>query len=81
MTQRTEGSGFLHRKASERPDASHGTGYSLGRPPSQCLGVHIFLALIASAKLCAVEPRAYLSEASRRAIRNPGAVTLPRDFK
>ena len=28
-----------------------------------------------------VEPRAYVAEAARRAIRNPGTVTLPRDFK
>ena len=28
-----------------------------------------------------VEPRAYLGEAARRAIRNPGTVTLPRDLK
>jgi hypothetical protein len=28
-----------------------------------------------------VEPRAYLGEAARRAIRNSGAVTLPRDLK
>jgi hypothetical protein len=41
----------------------------------------LFYSLIESAKLCGVEPRAYLSEAARRAIRNPGTVTLPRDFK
>jgi hypothetical protein len=28
-----------------------------------------------------VEPRAYLGEAARQAIRCPGAVTLARDFK
>ena len=28
-----------------------------------------------------VEPRAYLGEAARRAIRSPGAVTLARDLK
>ncbi len=33
------------------------------------------------AKLCGVEPRAYLGEAARRAIRSPGEVTLPRDLK
>jgi hypothetical protein len=37
--------------------------------------------LIESAKLAGVEPRAYLAEAARRAIRNLGTVTLPRDFK
>ncbi len=41
----------------------------------------LFYSLIESAKLCGVEPRAYLSEAARRAIRSPGALTLARDFK
>jgi hypothetical protein len=31
--------------------------------------------------LAGVEPRAYLGQAARRAIRNPGAVMLPHDFK
>jgi len=37
--------------------------------------------LIESAKLCGVEPRAYLREATLRAVRNPGTVTLARDLK
>ncbi len=37
--------------------------------------------LIESAKLCGVEPRAYLRETTLRAIRNPGTVTLAGDFK
>ena len=41
----------------------------------------LLYSLIESAKLAGVEPRAYLAEAARRAIRNPGTVTLPRDFK
>jgi transposase len=41
----------------------------------------LFYSLIESAKLVGVEPRAYLGEASRRAIRNAGTVTLPRDLK
>jgi hypothetical protein len=41
----------------------------------------LFYSLIESAKLCGVEPRAYLGEAARQAIRCPGAVTLARDFK
>ena len=41
----------------------------------------LFYSLIESAKLCGVEPRAYLSETARRAIRSPGAVTLARDLK
>ena len=30
---------------------------------------------------CGVEPRAYLGEAARKAIRDSGTVTLPRDLK
>ncbi len=41
----------------------------------------LFYSLIESPKLCGVEPRAYLGEAARRAIRDPGTVTLPRDLK
>jgi hypothetical protein len=41
----------------------------------------LFNSLIESAKLAGVEPRAYLGEAARRAIRDPGSVTLPRDLK
>jgi hypothetical protein len=41
----------------------------------------LLYSLIESAKLCGVEPRAYLGEAARRAIRNAGTVTLARDFK
>jgi transposase len=41
----------------------------------------LLYSLIESAKLCGVEPRAYLREATLRAARNPGTVTLPRDFK
>jgi hypothetical protein len=37
-------------------------------------------ALIESARLTAVAPRAYLREAAVRAIRNPGTVTLPTDL-
>ena len=41
----------------------------------------LFYSLIESAKLCGVEPRRYLGEAARRAVRNPGTVTLSRDLK
>jgi transposase len=41
----------------------------------------LFYSLIESEKLARVEPRAYLGEAARRAIRSPGTVTLVRDFK
>ncbi len=37
--------------------------------------------LIESAKLCGVEPRAYLGEATFRAICNAGTATLARDLK
>ncbi len=41
----------------------------------------LLYSLIESAKLAGVEPRAYLAKAARRAIRNPGTVTLARDLK
>jgi transposase len=41
----------------------------------------LFYSLIESAKLCGVEPRGYLGEATRRAIRDAGTVTLPRDLR
>jgi transposase len=41
----------------------------------------LFYSLIESAKLAGVEPRAYLDQAARRAIRNPGTVTLARGLK
>ena len=37
----------------------------------------LFYSLIESAKLCAVEPKAYLPHATHAALRNPGTVTLP----
>jgi hypothetical protein len=40
----------------------------------------LFYSLIESAKLVGVEPREYLLEATRRAIREPGTVTLPSDL-
>jgi len=36
---------------------------------------------IESVRLAGVEPRAYLREAALRAVRDPGAATLPRDPK
>ncbi len=41
----------------------------------------LFYSLIESAKLCGVEPRAHLWEATLRAVRSPGAVTLARGLK
>jgi transposase len=40
----------------------------------------LFYSLIESAKLAGLEPSAYLAEAARRAINNPGTVTLPQDL-
>jgi transposase len=40
----------------------------------------VFYSLLESAKLAGLEPAAYLAEATRRAIANPGTVTLPRDL-
>ena len=37
----------------------------------------LFYSLIESAKLCGVEPKAYLLQAVRAALANPGTVTLP----
>ncbi len=37
----------------------------------------LFYSLIESAKLCGVEPKAYLLQATRAALANPGTVTLP----
>jgi hypothetical protein len=45
------------------------------------LAAALFYPLIESANLVVVEPRAYLGEAARRAIRSPGTVTLARDLK
>jgi len=47
-------------------------------------GTHVaalFYSLIESATFCRLEPRAYLGEATRRAIHSPGTVTLPCDLK
>jgi hypothetical protein len=41
----------------------------------------LFYLLIQSAKLAGVEPRAYLREATLRAVRNPGTVPLAQDLK
>jgi hypothetical protein len=41
----------------------------------------LLCSLIESAKLCRVEPRAHLREATPQAVRDPGAVTLPRALK
>jgi transposase len=40
----------------------------------------VFYSLIESTRLCGVEPRAYLREATLRAVRNLGTATLARDL-
>jgi len=40
----------------------------------------LFYSLVKSCKLVGVDVRAYLMEATRRAIANPGSVFLPEDF-
>ncbi len=51
------------------------------RPERGTRTAALFYSLIESAKLCHVEPRAYLKEATLRAVRNPGTATLARDLK
>ena len=41
----------------------------------------IHCSLIESVKLCRAEPRAYAREATLRAVRDPGTVTLARELK
>ncbi len=59
-----------------RPRITTGAGPS-GAPRVAAL----FYSLMESAKLAEVVPRAYLGEAARRALWNPGTVTPPRDLK
>ena len=40
----------------------------------------VFYTLFETAKLSQVEPRAYVTQAARRAVATPGAVTLPSDL-
>jgi transposase len=40
----------------------------------------LFYTLFATAKLSRVDPRSYVTQAATRAIRDPGAVTLPSDI-
>jgi len=41
----------------------------------------IFYSLLEAAYLCGVDPKSCLAEAARRAIREPGTVTLPHGFR
>jgi transposase len=41
----------------------------------------LFYSLIESAKLCGVEPRAYLRDSTLRAVRHPRTPTLARDLR
>ena len=40
----------------------------------------LFYSLLESARLAGVDPAAYLAEATRHAIADPGTVTLPHDL-
>jgi hypothetical protein len=40
----------------------------------------IIYSLVESAKVCGIDPIAYLTEVSTRARENPGAILLPADF-
>ena len=40
----------------------------------------LYYSLVESAKLSGIDAVTYLEEAARRAIANPGTVTLPRDL-
>ena len=66
--------------ADERPS----TGVMSSPTGEPVAGTHVaalFYSLIESAKLCRIEPRAYLREATLRAVRNPSTATLARDLK
>ena len=58
-----------------------GCGEKRQRPDLRGVVVAFFYSLIESAMLAGVEPRTYRREAARRAIRNPGTVTLPRNLE
>ena len=78
-------------RAARRPGLPSRCRQSAARKPAQpnrsavVFGVPrggaLFYSLIESAKLCAVEPRAYLREATLWAVRNSGTVTLACDLK
>ena len=63
--------------AAREPAQSNRSAVVFGVPRVAAL----LYSLIESAKLAGVEPRAYLREATLRAVRNPGTVTLARDLK
>ena len=63
-----------------RKEAGRGKDYGSRSERGTPVGALLY-SLIESAKLTEVEPRAYLKEAVRRAIRNAGTATLPRDLK
>jgi transposase len=76
---------LLHLRNSET--IRHPRGFAVGRknhygsrPERGTRVAALFYSLIESAKLCGVEPRAFLREATLRAARNSGVATLTRDF-
>ena len=65
-----------HRRAPAETETENGSRSERGTRTAV-----LFYSLIESAKLCSVEPRAYLREATLRAVRSPGTVTLARELK
>ncbi len=68
------------RRDRHKPEPSGGRATYGSRSERGTRVAALFYSLIELAKLAGLEPRAYLGEAVRRAIRKPGSVTLPRDF-
>ena len=71
----------LHTNRVERALRASPLGHDGSRCERGTRVAALFSSLIESAKLCGVEPRAYLREATLRAVRNPGTATLARDLK
>ena len=65
------GRGTLRHRRAEKPL----------REPIEARLAERSYSLFESAKIYGVEPRAYLREATLRAVRNPGTVTLARELK
>jgi hypothetical protein len=72
-TNGRQAAGTQHRR---RKEGHHGSRSERGTRTAA-----LFYSLIALAKLCGVEPRTHLREATLRAVRNPGTATLARNLK
>ncbi len=70
----------LANNATERGLRGRGVGrkhHDGSRSPRGTEVAALFSSLLASAKLCGVEPKAYRLQATRAALASPGTVTLP----